>query len=82
MPATRCGSSPAIRPTSGRASPVARRRRVDIDQRVDAQAGFDERVRPHATRVIDTSGEPATTRAIVDRAFDEALSSARASPPV
>ena len=36
---------------------------VDIDQRVDAQAGFDERVRPHATRVIDTSGEPATTRA-------------------
>jgi dephospho-CoA kinase len=55
---------------------------VDIDQRVEAQAGFDERVGPHATRVIDTSGEPATTRATVDRAFDEALSSARASPPL
>jgi dephospho-CoA kinase len=55
---------------------------VDIDQRVSAQAGFDERVRPHATRVIDTSGEPASTRATVDRAFDDALSSARASPPL
>jgi dephospho-CoA kinase len=55
---------------------------VDIDQRVDAQAGFDERVRPHATRIIDTSGEAGTTRAIVDRVFDEALSGARASPPV
>jgi dephospho-CoA kinase len=55
---------------------------ADTDQRVDAQAGFDERVRPHATRIIDTSGEPATTRAMVDRAFDEALSGARHNPPV
>ena len=55
---------------------------VDIDQRVDAQAGFDERVRPHATRIIDTSGEAAAARAIVDRAFDEALSGARPIPPV
>jgi len=55
---------------------------VDIDQRVDAQAGFDERVRPHATRIIDTSGEAATARAVVDRAFDEALSGARSGPSV
>jgi dephospho-CoA kinase len=47
----------------------------DADQRITAQAGLDERVRPAATRVIDTSGEVTETRAIVEAAFD-ALSEA------
>ena len=37
----------------------------DADQRIAAQAGLDERVRPAATRVIDTSGDRAETRAMV-----------------
>jgi dephospho-CoA kinase len=45
----------------------------DADQRVAAQAGLDARVRPTATRVIDTTGEQARTRAIVDAAFDALL---------
>jgi dephospho-CoA kinase len=69
-------------PADQRARLAGRATGVDVDQRVDAQAGFEERVRPHATRVIDTSGEPASTRAMVDRAFDDALSSARTSPPL
>ena len=43
---------------------------ADAEQRMAAQAGLDERVRPTATRVIDTSGERARTQAIVDAAFD------------
>ena len=30
---------------------------TDAEQRMAAQAGLDERVRPTATRVIDTSGD-------------------------
>jgi dephospho-CoA kinase len=45
----------------------------DADQRIAAQAGLDARVRPAATRVIDTSGEQARTRTIVDAAFDAVL---------
>ena len=37
----------------------------DADQRITAQAGLDERVRPAATRVIDTSGDRTQTRALV-----------------
>jgi dephospho-CoA kinase len=37
----------------------------DADQRITAQAGLDERVRPAATRVIDTSGDRTQTRAMV-----------------
>lgn len=43
---------------------------TDAEQRIAAQAGLAERVRPAATRVIDTSGDQAQTRAIVDAAFD------------
>jgi dephospho-CoA kinase len=43
------------------------------DQRIAAQAGLVERIRPAATRVIDTSGDRAPTRAIVDAAFDALL---------
>jgi dephospho-CoA kinase len=45
----------------------------DADQRTAAQSGFEDRVRPAATRVIDTSGEASETRAMVEAAFDEAL---------
>lgn len=44
------------------------------DQRIAAQAGFADRVRPAATLVIDTSGEPAATRVLVDSALDAVLS--------
>jgi dephospho-CoA kinase len=43
---------------------------ADAKQRISAQAGLAERVRPAATRVIDTSGELSQTGAIVDAAFD------------
>jgi dephospho-CoA kinase len=43
------------------------------DQRIAAQAGLADRVRPGATRVIDTSGEPAETRSVVDDAYEDAL---------
>jgi dephospho-CoA kinase len=46
---------------------------ADADQRLAAQAGLDARVRPTATRVIDTSGEHARTRVIVDAVFDALL---------
>jgi dephospho-CoA kinase len=46
---------------------------ADADQRIAAQAGFAERVRLAATRVIDTSGERPATIAAVDAAFAEAL---------
>ena len=42
-------------------------------QRMAAQDGFVERVRPVASRVIDTSGSPAETRSIVERALDVSL---------
>ncbi len=47
----------------------------DADQRIDAQAGFVERVRSRATRVIDTSGDVDATRTLVGAAFAEALGS-------
>jgi dephospho-CoA kinase len=45
----------------------------DAAQRIAAQTGFDERVRPAATRVIDSSGDPGATRAQVDAAFGAAI---------
>jgi dephospho-CoA kinase len=45
----------------------------DAARRIEAQAGLVERVRPAATRVIDTSGSLEATRADVDTAFDAAL---------
>jgi dephospho-CoA kinase len=42
---------------------------ADAEQRIAAQAGLAERVRPAATRLIDTSAEPAPTRAVVNAAF-------------
>ena len=45
----------------------------DATARVAAQAGLVDRLRPHATRVIDTSGSPGATRSVVEAAYSEAL---------
>jgi dephospho-CoA kinase len=42
----------------------------DAARRIAAQAGFEDRVRPRATRVIDSSGGIDATRAIVDRIWE------------
>ncbi len=47
---------------------------ADADRRIAAQAGLEERVRPHAGRVLDTSGSLAEARAAVDAALAAALS--------
>ncbi len=65
--------------------PVAQRERLvgrgtpeaDADQRIAAQAGLADRLRPAATWVLDTSGSPAETRSLVVAALAEALRSAR-----
>jgi dephospho-CoA kinase len=53
----------------------------DADQRVLAQAGLEERIAQSATRIIDTSGEPAETRAVVERALADVLGAARGASP-
>jgi dephospho-CoA kinase len=42
-------------------------------QRIEAQAGLTDRVAPAATRVIDTSGSQAATRALVEDALESAV---------
>jgi dephospho-CoA kinase len=49
----------------------------DIEQRMAAQAGLAERLRPAATLVLDTSGTPAETRAAVVAALGEAIARRR-----
>lgn len=44
----------------------------DAERRIGAQAELVDRAAAAATRVIDTSGSPADTRAAVDRALDTA----------
>lgn len=44
----------------------------DAARRIEAQSGLVERVRPAATRVIDTSGSMADVRRAVDTAYDSA----------
>lgn len=50
---------------------------TDAEQRMTAQAGLVERLRPAATWVLDTSGTPAETRTLVVAALANALRSAR-----
>ncbi len=50
---------------------------TDAEQRMTAQAGLVERLRAAATWVLDTSGTPAETRALVVAALAKALRSAR-----
>jgi dephospho-CoA kinase len=45
----------------------------DATARIDAQGDLVERLRERATRIVDTSGDAATTHAAVDRLLDEAL---------
>ena len=49
----------------------------DADQRMAAQAGLAERLRPAGTWMLDTSGTAAETRALVVAALAEALRTAR-----
>src|SRR6187401_1168746 len=49
----------------------------DADQRIEAQAGLTERVAPAATRIIDTSGSEAETRALVEDALESTLGPSR-----
>ena len=51
--------------------------RADAEQRIAAQAGLAERLRPVATRVLDTSGDLAATRALVTEALARAIAGAR-----
>jgi dephospho-CoA kinase len=46
---------------------------ADAARRIDAQQGIVERLRPHATRFIDTSGAVADTRARVDAELRDAI---------
>ena len=50
--------------------------RSDAEARIAAQAGLADRLRPHATRVIDTSGTIDDTRRAVVAAWTEALAGA------
>ncbi len=50
---------------------------VDAEQRIAAQAGLADRLRPAATRVLDTSGSMAETRAVVVSALAEAIAARR-----
>ncbi len=50
---------------------------ADAEQRIAAQAGLVERLRPAATRVLDTSGSMAEARAAVVAALAEGLASSR-----
>ena len=49
----------------------------DAEQRMAAQAGLVDRLRPAATWILDTSGTAAETRSLVVAALAEALRSAR-----
>jgi dephospho-CoA kinase len=49
------------------------------EQRIAAQAGMTERLRPAATRVLDTSGGAGETRAAVARALAAALEADRSA---
>jgi len=61
--------------------PAVQRRRLlargmappDADQRMGAQAGLVDRLRPAATRVLDTSGRAGETRLAVEEAYRAAI---------
>jgi dephospho-CoA kinase len=46
---------------------------TDTEARIAAQADLVERLRPSATRIIDTSGTKAATRSRIEAAFEAAL---------
>ncbi len=69
--------------------PAAQRERLlargtsgpEADQRIAAQAGMTERLRPSATRVLDTSGGAGETRRAVEAAFEAALAASAEQAP-
>jgi dephospho-CoA kinase len=63
-----CDPSTQLERLVGRGSDEA-----DAAARIQAQGDLEDRLRPRTTRVIDTSGDAATTRAHIERLFDEAL---------
>ena len=50
---------------------------TDADQRIAAQAGLVDRLRPAATWILDTSGTAAETRALVVARLGEVISASR-----
>jgi dephospho-CoA kinase len=50
---------------------------TDAEQRVTAQAGLAARLAPYATVILDTSGDPVETEAMVEEALAEALAAPR-----
>jgi dephospho-CoA kinase len=63
-----CDPSTPLERLVGRGSDEA-----DAAARIQAQGDLEDRLRPRATRVIDTSGDAAATRSRVERLLDEAL---------
>lgn len=49
---------------------------AEAERRIERQAGLVERVTPVATRIVDTSGTRAETKALVDAALEAALAGA------
>jgi hypothetical protein len=52
-------------------------RAEDAQQRTAAQAGMADRLRPAATRVLDTTGALPASRAMVVEALAQAIAGAR-----
>lgn len=46
---------------------------ADARARIDAQADIEARLAPHATRIVDTTGSEEATQALVDAAFQAAM---------
>jgi dephospho-CoA kinase len=63
-----CDPSTQLARLVGRGSDEA-----DAAARIQAQGDLDDRLRPRATRVIDTNRDAATTRVEVERLLDAAL---------
>ncbi len=64
------GTSPGGDPTDSRARAAAD---SDAEARIAAQSDLVARLTPYATRVLDTSGDPAGTRALIEAAYADAL---------
>ena len=50
---------------------------ADADRRIEAQAGLMDRLRPVATRVIDTAGTREATKVLVETAYERARDAVR-----
>ena len=80
-PATRSGSSSARPTRSAPDSSAAGFAPADVEQRIAAQAGLADRLRPSATRVIDASGSREETKSAVDAALALALAALAGARP-